>query len=130
MKRYQLISWMSYFIQAINQFINFFFFVSFSLTSNCTILCKNIRSLLRFLGEVFNFCPKTSTSCANVLQIVKKFRIQLMYIATRAVTRTLIGGGEIFVNWCYAQKNYFQIKFKFISLKRNLSDKTWSQFPY
>ena len=48
----------------------------------------------RFLGEVFNFSPTTtSTSCANVLQIVKKFRIQLMYIATRAVTRTLIGGG-------------------------------------
>ena len=52
-----------------------------------------IYSTHTFLGEVFNFSPKTSTSCANVLQIVKKFRVQLMYIATRAVTRTLIGGG-------------------------------------
>ena len=61
----------------------------------------------RFLGEVFNFCPKTSTSCANVLQIVKKFRIQLMYIATRAVTRTLIGGGGDIRKLVLCPKNLF-----------------------
>ena len=87
----------------------------------------------RFLGEVFNFSPKTSTCCANVVQMVKKFRMQLLHIAIRVVTRTLIGeggGGEYSYTGVYAQKIYFQIKFKFISLKRNLSDKTWPQYPY
>ena len=43
----------------------------------------------------------------------------------RAVARTLIGGGGcIFMYSCSAQQISFQIKFKFINLKRNLSGET------
>ena len=44
----------------------------------------------------------------------------------RAVARTLIGGGGayIFMYSCSARRVSFQIKFKFLNLKRNLSGKT------
>ena len=46
---------------------------------------------------------------------------------SRAVARTLIGGGGggcIFIYSCSAGRVSFQIKFKLINLKRNLSGKT------
>ena len=46
------------------------------------------------------------------------------YRTGRAVARTLIGGGCIFIYSCSARQVSFQIKFKLINLIRNLSGKT------
>ena len=48
----------------------------------------------------------------------------LLLLKIRDVTRTLFGGGGIFVYSCSAQRVSFQIKFKFLNLKRNPSGKT------
>ena len=62
------------------------------------------------------------TLCPNVGLISAYVKVNFV---RRAVARTLIGGGGcIFMYSCSARRVSFQIKFKFINLKRNLAGKT------
>ena len=58
--------------------------------------------------------------------VIFRWRFTIWTLSIRAVTRTLVGGGGcIFIYSCSAWRVFFQIKFKLINLKRNLSGRTW-----
>ena len=119
-------------------------FESYWIWSTYIFLCWNKRNCLHVLHVTLQPSSRTSiwiSGCFTserleaVMIAVASWVISIWLlslcrlfseIVSTAVARTLIGGGGcLFIYACSARLVSFEIKFKFINLKRNWSGRTW-----
>ena len=75
----------------------------------------NSESTVYYIGIKISISSKSLTIFVKIMPMYKSSHIDEL----TAVARTLIGGGCLFIYSCSARQVSFEIKFKFINLKRN-----------